>query len=156
MSPGRFSQGIPSIICLNDQKFSLLKFKVLTLFFARSVFLKVLKTSRSLQIRLPPFLTSLFISPVLGTTRFSKASPLFGLSNTWNRNLSPADSRNLLDYLLLTMWFPSRHPVGQNSGWDPVNITPIIDESRRPHQLAPLYQMASGVCPSSSWVPVSN
>lgn len=64
MSPRRLSQAISFNTFLNSRKFPLLKFKVLTLFLSRPMFLKVTNPTRarSRQSGLPPTLISLMIS----------------------------------------------------------------------------------------------
>jgi len=85
----------------DGQKFTLLKFRVLTLLSARSIFLEITNSTRAglLQHRLPPVLTSLMISSALVSIRFSNASFLVGLSSTWIRILSSTYSRSLLGHL---------------------------------------------------------
>ena len=106
--------GDPTQQFLESQKFALLKFKVLTILFARPAFLPITNSTRawSLQPRLPPILTSLMLSSALVRTGFSKASPQVGPSITWTRKLSSTDTRNLLDCL------PPAMPLSQQiSRW---------------------------------------
>lgn len=85
--------GDPSL----EQKFALLKFRVLTL---------ILPDPYSSGSQTPPghgrhqaIVTSVMLSSTLLSTRSSKASPCVGPSITWTRTLSSTDARNLLDCL---------------------------------------------------------
>lgn len=77
-------QGMPSNNSLTRWKFVPLKFRALILLYVRSVFLKIVNSTRawSLQPILPPILTSSMIYSALVSTWSSKTSPLFGLPNT--------------------------------------------------------------------------
>lgn len=78
------SQGISCNNSLNSQNFTLLNFRILTLLFARPVFLKITNSARawSLQPRLPSVFTSLMSASTFMNNESSNALPLTGLSNT--------------------------------------------------------------------------
>jgi len=108
------SQGVLLTNSLKSWKFAFLKFSVLTILLTFPIFLRTVNSTnaRSLQLRLPPSLTSLMSSLALVTIRSSIASPLAGLSITWLKKFSSTHSRNLLDCLQLAVLL-----FQQMSGW---------------------------------------
>jgi len=109
------SQGIPSSNSLSSLKFALLKFRVLTLLFARLAFFKITNSFRawSLQPRLPPILTSVMRSSALVSTRSSKSSPRVGPYNNWTRNLHHPASLFPATAQFVTITIPNREEIAQ-------------------------------------------
>ena len=130
--------GDPPRSSLRIWKFALLKFRVLTLLFARHAFLQITNSTRaqSLQPRLPPILTSLMLSSALVSTSSSaRVSP----SNTWTRK-SSTNSRVVCHLLCC---YPSSYLGGCNppSEQVPTSLTiPAVEA--RPCQQAPSQQVA--------------
>ncbi len=110
-----------------------LKFRVLTVFFARSMFLEVTNSTKALlQPRLFPTLTSSVMFSVLVRARSNKYQ---SGGSVQHLNQPSVDSRSLLDYLQI-VFFPRMYMCGWNlpSGMSLI-VTPLAAEA---HQKDPL------------------
>lgn len=109
LHPQGVSQRIPFNNSLNSPMVTLLKVRVLSLFFARPILFKITNsaTAWSLHTRMSAVLNSLMNSSVLVSSRSRNDPPMVHLPNSWARKLSSVQFRSPQEYLQPAIAFPA-------------------------------------------------